>query len=285
MQNKKIKNIRNDQVVFNLISIFWLILMAGMFSGTASINIMQFILALCLVLCMAVAYNLGIIPGLLFSLIFVFSYGTYLLYGVMVTGAINQLKMEYVIWLFAIPVEAYLAGKLSGEVGGLIGEVEKMAIKNNFITIDELTGFLNEQAFLKRLDEEVSRGRRFKSPLTVLALVIDNISEIKAIYGKAGIESILKAIAEVVDETIRTIDTKGFISGKIFACILTGTSLEGSRVVEEKLNRALERVTASIDGKKRVIKLKVRIGLAEMGEEDYLVLYDRALENTRYDMG
>lgn len=279
-------SIRPDLILFNLLSIFWLALMAGMFAGTASINVMQFILAFCFVLSMAVAYNLGLIQGLLFSLIFVFAYGTYLLYGVMVTGAISQLRLEYVIWLFAVPIEAFLAGKLSGETGRLIWEVEKINIRNNYITIDELTGFLNDQGFFKRLEEEVARSMRFKTPLTVMVMVLTNLSEIRAIYGKAGIENILKSISGVVEETIRNIDTKSLISSETFAFILTGTPLEGARVVEEKMNRSLERVAVEISGRKKVIKLKVRIGLAELGDrEEFLVLYDRAMENTRYDMG
>lgn len=280
------KKLRADLILFNLLSIFWLALMAGMFAGTAGINIMQFILAFCFVLSMAVSYNLGLIPGLLFTLVFVFSYGTYLLYGVMVTGAISELKLEYAIWLFAVPIEAYLAGKLSGESDRLIWEMEKNAIKNNYVTIDELTGFLNDQGFFKRLEEEVARSQRFKNPLTVMVMVLTNLSEIRAIYGKGGIEDILKSLSGVVDETIRNIDTKSLINSETFAFILTGTPLEGARVVEEKMNRSLERITVDIGGRRKIIKLKVRIGLAELGDrEEYLVLYDRAMENTRYDMG
>ena len=278
--------VRPDLIIFNLLSIFWLVLMAGMFAGTASINIMQFVLAFCFVMCMAVAYNFGLIPGLLFSLVFVFLYGTYLLFGVMVTGAISELKLEYVIWLFAVPTEAYLAGKLSGEVGRMNWELEKNAIKNNYITIDELTGFLNDQGFFKRLEEEVSRSLRFKNPLTMMVLVLTNLSEIRAIYGKSGIESILKSFSGIAEEALRTIDTKSLINSETFAFILTGTPMEGARVVEVKLNRSLERITVDIGGRKKVIKLKVRIGLAELIDgEEFLVLYDRAMENTRYDMG
>ncbi|MFZ5642076.1 MAG: GGDEF domain-containing protein [Bacillota bacterium] len=286
MNNKNGAAVKTDQALFNLIAIFWLVLMAGMFAGTASVNLMQFILASCFVLCMAAAYNLGLIPGLLFSLAFVFAYGTYLLYGVMFTGTISELRVEYVIWLFAVPIQAYLAGKLSGEVRRLAWEVEKIAIKNNYVTIDELTGFLNDQGFFKRLEEEVSRSHRFKNPLSVMVLMLANLAEVRAIYGRAGIESILKAVSGVIEETIRTIDAKGLINSETFAFILTGTPSEGARVVEEKINRSLERITVNVGGRKKVIKLKVRIGYAELGDgEEFLVFYDRALENTRYDMG
>lgn len=278
---------RQDQVIFNLILVFLLALLAVMFAGTANVNILQFILTACLIICAVVGYNLGLISGLFVSLIFIFFYGTYLLYGVLVTGNISELRLDYVIWLFAIPVETYLAGKFGGEVSGLIWQVERNKLSNSFITIDELTGFLNQQAFFNRLEEEVSRCRRFKTTLSVVVAVIPNLPEMQAIYGKKGIEEILKAISCAVDVATRKIDIKAIINSETFAFILIDTPLQGAAVVEEKLNRSLERITIHFNGKKKVIRLRVRIGRAELnsGEEDSLVLYDRAMENTRYDMG
>ena len=280
-------NIRLDQVFFNLIAISWLVVTAVMFSAIFSINIMQYVLSACFVMSMAVTYNLGLMSGLLISLLFVFVYGTYLLYGVLVTGAISELRLEYVVWLFAVPIAVYLSGRLTGEVSRLIWQVEKYALVENHISIDELTGFLNQQGLFARLEEETKRSDRFKDKLSILVVTIANLSEMRSVYGKQGVESILKVVAQVFDYNIRKIDPKGLIDTEIFAFILIGTSLEGAGVVADKLNRNLERVTIDVKGKKRVIKLKVRIGKAEYvaGEEDFMVLYDRAMENSRYDMG
>jgi diguanylate cyclase (GGDEF)-like protein len=278
---------RQDQIIFSLILVFWLVLLAVIFAGAANVNILQFVLAACSIICAVVGYILGLIPGLFASLVFIFFYGTYLLYEVLVTGSISELRVDYVIWLFAIPLETYLAGRLSGEVSGLFWQLERNKLSSSFITIDELTGFLNHQAFFNRLEEEVSRCRRFKTTLSVVVAIISNLSEMQAIYGKKGIEEILKAISRAVNDVTRVIDIKAIINSETFGFILIDTPLQGAAVVEEKLNRSMERITINLNGKKKVIKLRVRIGKAELnsGEEDSLVLYDRAMENTRYDMG
>jgi len=189
--------------------------------------------------------------------------------------------------VFVVPLASYLAGLLNYKVTSLIWQVEKYTLSSDLITIDELTGFLNQQAFFNKLEEEVARARRFKTDLSLMVVVIANSSEMRAIYGKKGFEEILKNFSSAIDSTIRNIDSKGLIDIETFALILPGTPLEGATVVQDKLNRSLERLTVNFDGKKKVIKLRVRIGKAGFNNdtEDSLAFYDRAMENSKYDMG
>lgn len=281
------EKIRSDLIVFNLLLIVWLSLQAVMLSSASNINLIQFIMSACFIFSAVAGYNLGLIPGLMISLVFVFAYGTYLLYGIMVNGTIKELRLDLVIWLFVVPVVSYLTGLLNSRVTGLIWQVEKYSLSSEFITIDELTGFLNQQAFFNKLEEEVARARRFKTELSMMVVVITNISEMRAIYGKKGFEDISKNLSSAIDATIRNIDSKGLIDMETFAMILPGTPLEGATVVQDKLNRSLERTTVDINGKKKIIKLRVRIGKASLiaDTDDSLVFYDRAMENSKYDMG
>jgi len=281
------EKIRSDLIIFNLLLIVWLSLQAVVLSSASNINLIQFIMSACFIFSAVAGYNLGLIPGLMTSLIFAFAYGTYLLYGIMVSGTIRELRLDLVIWLFVVPLVSYLTGLLNSKITSLIWQVEKYSLSSDLITIDELTGFLNQQAFFKKLEEEMARARRFKTELSLIVVVIANNSEMRAIYGKKGFEDILKSLSSTIDSTIRNIDSKGLIDIETFAMILPGTPLEGAGVVQDKLNRSLERLTVDFDGKKKVIKLRVRIGKANFNDdtEDSLVFYDRAMENSKYDMG
>jgi len=96
-------NIRSDLIVFNLLLIIWLSLQAVMLAGTSNVNLIQFIMCACFIFSAAAGYNLGLIPGLMVSLLFVFAYGTFLLYGVMVSGTVRELRLDLVIWFLLFP--------------------------------------------------------------------------------------------------------------------------------------------------------------------------------------
>jgi hypothetical protein len=105
--------------------IFWLCIFILVFGTSQNIEFINYILSASLVVNMVIAYNLGLIPGLIASLIIIFGYGSYLLYSVLVLGTITEFKVEYVLWLFAMPFGAYLSGRLEREVSNLLSSLEK----------------------------------------------------------------------------------------------------------------------------------------------------------------
>lgn len=284
---KNNKILRTDMVLFNLIMILWLALLAMLMSGSYGLNLTFFILISALDLCMILAYNLGLMRGLIASLFFVFGYGSYLLYGVLVTGSISSVRVDYIIWLFAVPIGTYVTGLLSAEINRLYWKAESNLMSDRLITIDNITGLLNERGFFRQLEEEFARSKRYKLELSVIAVYTANMSEMRALYGQTGIEELVKTMGILIEENLRTGDIKALVRMDTFAMMLTETSEDGAKIVVEKLHRALERVKVNINGKERTIRLRVSIGNASLGanDEDPFELYNRAREMQRYDLG
>ncbi|WP_088226109.1 diguanylate cyclase [Desulfosporosinus sp. FKB] len=287
MLEHKNKAIRKDYFFFAEIFLLWLVLLAINMSTTPGANLPTFVLMGCTVAALLIGYIFGSMTGLITSLAFVFVYGSYLIYNVLVSGGITELKVQYVVWLFVVPLGSYLSGQMSAYVTGLFWQLERKSDLAEFITIDELTKFLNHKAFFNKLEEEMSRSRRFGQSLTLVIIVLVNETEMRTVYGQNGMSQIILEMARVIEEHTRIIDVKGCIDEKTTAIILPGTSSEGAAVVIEKLNNSLDRISVNINGKHKIIKLRVRLGKAEVrkGEDDIFALYDRALEETKYDLG
>lgn len=278
---------RQDIIYFDLIMVFWMAVLVVIFSSSYNINIIQFALSGLLVLAIVAGYNLGLLWGLIFALFLVFGYGSYLLYGVVVTGEISELRVDLIIWLFMIPVGAYLAGQLSHYVAMLVWQQEACKLMEDLVTLDDVTGFLNGRGFFRELEIEVDRARRFDLPLSVLVIKIANLAEMRSVYGVSGIRSIIKAVSEQVDQIIRSVDKKGLIDTDTIALILPETPGDGAKVVAEKIHRAVDRVKVDFERGRRVIKLRIAVGTAEFspGTDDAYVLYDRARDEANKDMG
>jgi len=267
--------------------ILWLALLAMLMAGSYGLNLTYFILISALDMCMILAYNLGQMRGLIASLFFVFAYGSYLLYGVLVTGSISSVRVDYIIWLFAVPIGTYITGLLSTEINRLYWQAESNLMSDRLITIDNITGLLNERGFFRQLEEEFARSKRYKLQLAVIVVYTANMSEMRALYGQTGIEELIKAMGILIEENLRTGDIKAVVRMDTFAMMLTETSDDGAKIVVEKLHRALERVKVNINGKERTIRLRVSIGNASLNadDEDSFTLYNRAMEMQRYDLG
>jgi len=281
-----ILNSRIDILIFDLLMIFWLCIFILVFGTTQNVAFINYILSAALVINMVIAYNLGLITGLITSLIIIFGYGSYLLYSVLVLGTITEFRIEYVLWLFAMPFGAYLSGRLEREISSLLGSLEKYRIADRLILLDELTGFLNTQGFFQRLEEEIGRASRFKETLSVLYINVSDMSELKSVYSEEGYKEILKTIAQTILTNTRVVDIKGLIDEGTIGIILPGINLESAKIVKEKLHNLLDRVVIEVRGRKRPISIRLRIGEAEYQQgEDALVLWERAKDTSRYDVG
>lgn len=285
MKNTSI-NLRLDIVIFDLLMIFWLCIFILVFGTSQNVNFINYVLAGALVVNMVIGYNLSLIPGLITSLIIIFAYGSYLLYSVLVLGTITEFRIEYVLWLFAMPFGAYLSGRLEREVSNLLSNIEKYRIADRLILLDELTGFLNTQGFFQRLEEEVGRANRFKEKLSVLYVNVSDASELRGVYGEDGYREIIKTIAQTIMTNTRVVDIKGLIDEATIGIILPGINLDSAKIVKEKLHNLLDRIVVEVKGRKRPISIRLKVGEAEYQQgEDALVLWERAKDTSRYDVG
>ena len=91
-------------------------------------------------------------------------------------------------------------------------------------THDGLTGLANHRAFYERLSQELARGHRYDSPVTLLMLDIDDFKDVNDTYGHPAGDEVLRLLAGVLAEQLRRdVDFPARYGGEEFAVILPNT--------------------------------------------------------------
>ncbi len=118
---------------------------------------------------------------------------------------------------------------------------------------DEVTGLYNRRFFSIRLDEEVSRYRRFNHPVSAVLLDLDGFKAVNDELGHAAGDETLRGVAEVLMRNSRGINVICRYGGDEFAILLVETSKAGARLYADRIRYVLpgyrfghgRRITAS----------------------------------------
>jgi len=118
---------------------------------------------------------------------------------------------------------------------------------------DEVTGLYNRRFFSIRLEEEVSRYRRFNHPVSVVLLDLDGFKAVNDDLGHVAGDETLRAMAEILLKQSRGINVICRYGGDEFAVLLVETSKSGARLYADRIRYVLStwtfahgrRVTAS----------------------------------------
>ena len=102
--------------------------------------------------------------------------------------------------------------------------------------LDPLTGLHNRRYAQEWLAKEISRAQRYKSPLTVLMLDLDNFKQLNDNYGHPVGDSALKIFAERLSAAIRGSDLAVRIGGDEFVVLLPECKLGQVQVILDRLS-------------------------------------------------
>jgi len=127
---------------------------------------------------------------------------------------------------------------------------------------DSLTGLGTRRALDAALDVEWRRANRYRTPLSVLMIDVDDFKRFNDRYGHAAGDTALRTVARCVNESIkRPGDFAGRYGGEEFCALLPNTDLAGAMRVAETIRAAVlaadEPNVGSAHG-----KLTVSIGVA-----------------------
>lgn len=126
--------------------------------------------------------------------------------------------------------------------------------------IDNLTGVNNRRFFEQRLKEETARTARTNSPVSCLFVDVDHFKKINDGYGHQTGDQVLRHIATILRDQVRTIDIVARYGGEEFTVILPQTGLEKAYEVAERIRNCIEQTPCIIDDRNS-ISLTVSIGV------------------------
>lgn len=101
--------------------------------------------------------------------------------------------------------------------------------------IDNLTGVNNRRFFDQRLLEEAARSKRNLASLSCLFIDIDHFKKINDTYGHQAGDEVLKYIARIIREQVRTIDIVARFGGEEFTVLLLDSETDMATEIAERI--------------------------------------------------
>lgn len=147
----------------------------------------------------------------------------------------------------------------------LLREVE--GARNRLATLsitDGLTRLFNSRYFYERMDVEIERARRYRRPLSLLLLDIDDFKRFNDQYGHLAGDRVLRRLGALILDTLRENDTAYRYGGEEFTILLPETDADQAAVVGERLRTAFAEEEFESETRKTI-----SIGVSEYdGQED-----------------
>ena len=133
--------------------------------------------------------------------------------------------------------------------------------------VDSLTGLFNRRAFENKIGEEFERSKRYRSPLSLLILDIDNFKLINDTYGHHGGDAALVKISETFREKTRQSDFPARYGGEEFVLVLPETDQESALQAATKIHEAIR--SSAFGTTARPFRLTVSIGVSSTSIKFY----------------
>ncbi len=160
--------------------------------------------------------------------------------------------------------DLYMEMYIDKYVGDIIRELKFLA------DVDSLTGVFNRRKIEEILAFEINRAKRYKKPLSVLFIDIDNFKQINDTYGHQKGDKVLRMVANLIRRELRSTDCIGRFGGEEFLVVLPETRpVEAARVAERIRGKVEE---SNLEG----VKVTISVGVTGYREgEDYIDVFER----------
>lgn len=146
---------------------------------------------------------------------------------------------------------------------------------------DPLTGLVNRRGFDSTMTLEVERSTRFKTPLTLCIMDLDNFKAVNDTYGHPCGDEVLQAVASILLSEMRMIDTAARIGGEEFALLLPGTGLARAQKLLQRVQSVIKATVINCGPDKLAVTMSMGVasyrGKLPPDPEKLLVEADKAL--------
>ncbi|HSK49875.1 MAG TPA: EAL domain-containing protein [Solirubrobacterales bacterium] len=182
------------------------------------------------------------------------------------------------------PAVAAVLEKLPPEerevIAGALARAEKTEAElRHLADHDSLTGLQNRRRFRAELDQYVSFSRRYGGQGAVMIIDIDGLKLVNDRLGHQAGDNLIRRIAEILRERVRTTDIVARLSGDEFAVLMPQTDIGGALQLGEALRAAVAETVepAPEDGATISVGITMFGSRREVASEAVLVAADQAL--------
>ncbi len=169
-----------------------------------------------------------------------------------------------------IQIQSTLLEQVNEEKERLIREIDKRS------RTDSLTGLLNREEFLRLLEKELERARRYEHPLSFALLDLDHFKQVNDTYGHPIGDDVLDAFGDLLKKTTRNSDIRGRYGGEEFSIVLPETPLDQARTWAERIRSSLRDQEFETDKGTFTVTCSIGLTAFQPNEDDRNTIIERA---------
>lgn len=143
---------------------------------------------------------------------------------------------------------------------------------------DVLTNAYNRRYFIRKLEEEIQRSKRYKSIFSIIMLDIDHFKKINDMYGHNLGDEVLKNLSNIIMNRIRKVDVFARWGGEEFVVLLPDTTVEDAAHLAEELRCRLSNMKIS-----NIENVTASFGVTEYKEGDISDSIMSRVDNIMYE--
>ncbi len=128
-------------------------------------------------------------------------------------------------------------------------------------TLDRMTRLYIHHYFQDRIEEEIKRAERTRTPLSMIICDIDNFKSVNDTYGHQQGDIILKESAKIIKKLVRNEDIAARYGGEEFAVILPSAPLSAAVEIATRIRRTIE--MCEFEGQPKPLHVTISVGVAE----------------------
>jgi diguanylate cyclase (GGDEF)-like protein len=131
---------------------------------------------------------------------------------------------------------------------------------------DPLTGAFNRRHFMQVFERSCSIVKRYKNPLSIMVLDIDNFKSINDTFGHEAGDTVLKALVDYCQKAFRGSDLFARLGGEEFIVMLPNTPTLGAAIIAERIRDGIHNIPVTLANKK--VNFSISIGISQVDESD-----------------
>jgi diguanylate cyclase (GGDEF)-like protein len=138
--------------------------------------------------------------------------------------------------------------------------------QHSAVTTDPLTQLPLRESFLRRLEEETQRAKRYTGTFSILMLDLDGFKSLHDGAGRRASDRYIQAVGALVGSRMRGADLLCRYGADEFAVLLPEVELAGALAMAGRLREALARLAVEVEG--QTLRTTVSIGIASYPAHD-----------------
>ncbi|RKN85676.1 diguanylate cyclase domain-containing protein [Paenibacillus ginsengarvi] len=279
--------VRNNSLVSDIAFLLFLVLCMICVAFTSSdpnAYVHNFVFLNIAVLIAVITYFTNVTTGLVLNVVFLFGYGTFIVYDAVSHGGAIGLSAYF--WMLVTPLLTVAVWLFTLASRRLQAENEELRSQTSRLaTLDENTDLKNVVSFTRDVGIFAGLSARYGIPLTLLVIKIKYLKEIRGMIADEQLTELIAGITNVSQSSIRTNDAIYLLDKEdTMWGLLLFTDREGANIVMDRIRQTFREANILKHSGRHRVDLSLKMGALEYDGKtietpiDYIVQAKKQLE-------